>query len=179
MPAYSGGDVIGNLLNLVGSDMYQTPLHPGLTTQSVPNAGGIAGFNPPAGTNPVAGIAGFTPSPANANAAISALANKGSASGGDPGPWGNPATQDGPDAWFANAVLKLMQMPDGKEKTDRYNHLMASVTGPDGPQGSLYNHYYNFLYEAMNGTPAQKADRLNEAHHYGDVFVAGGPNLGE
>jgi hypothetical protein len=102
----------------------------------------------------------FPTGPAVTTAVGNAAAGAGGGGSGPPGTgngvWGNPATQDGPDAWFAKAVLAAIGNPT------QLQHILDSVTGPNGPTGSLYNHYLQLIKGVMAGDQ----DKINEAKYY-------------
>jgi hypothetical protein len=79
-----------------------------------------------------------------------------SGGGGVSSVWGNPSSQDSVDAWFAKAVLKAQSDPAYMQ------HLLSSVTGPNGPTGSLLTHYLNMIKGVMAGDPTW----IKEATYY-------------
>lgn len=181
MAAYAGqgGGLLDSFVNLVtgagggSANPYAVPLQPGGGGGANPNTQAILsqlGFqNPNAGAlgqTAQAGLPGFPP--ALGQQALQAMTTWGSGKPGTDGAptghggvtdvWGNPATQDGPSAWFAKAALNAYN----SHNTAGLQHLLNAVTGPNGPQGSLLNHYLNFIKGLMAGDPT----RIQEAQYY-------------
>jgi hypothetical protein len=90
--------------------------------------------------------------------------------------WGNPATQDGPDAWFAKIVLAAIGNPK------QLQHILDSVNGPNGPEGSLKQHYLKLIQGVMAGDPDKIAEAkyyaTNPSDPYGPGASNNGPNNG-
>ena len=132
------------------------PAAPGFSSSTGSVAGAVSG-------GPYAG-GGLTP------------ADGGSHQGGPPGTgngvWGNPATQDSVDAWFAKAVLAARDNPA------QLQHILASVQGPDGPQGSLLTHYLNMIKGVMAGDSNWIAEATYYATNPSDPYGSAAQNNG-
>jgi hypothetical protein len=86
--------------------------------------------------------------------------------------WGDPATQDSVDAWFAKAVLSAQGNPA------QLQHILDSVNGPNGPQGSLKAHYLNMIKGVMAGDQSWITEAKLYATNPSDPYGSAAQNNG-